>query len=87
MIRRDCLLIPAVIGATHATEKIKTGTDVTISCAEGDIGNVYQGTVAFQVTKTSVSELRQPRTAIMVNVGNSESMSRHAKSGNSDSGT
>ena len=76
-----------MIGATHATEKIKTGTDVTISCAEGDIGNVYQGTVAFQVTKTSVSELRQPRTAIMVNVGNSESMSRHAKSGNSDSGT
>ena len=49
--------IPAVVGATHATEKLKTGTNVTISCAEGDIGSVYQGTVAFDVTRTPVSEL------------------------------
>jgi pyruvate,water dikinase len=40
--------IPAVVGATHATEKLKSGTNVTISCAEGDIGSVYQGTVAFR---------------------------------------
>ena len=64
--------IPAVVGATHATEKLKTGTNVTISCAEGDIGNVYQGTIAFDVTRTPVSELRQPHTAIMVNVGTPE---------------
>src|SRR5450755_1555130 len=64
--------IPAVVGATHATEKLKTGTKVTISCAEGDIGSVYQGTVAFDVTRTPVSELRQPRTDIMVNVGTTE---------------
>ena len=64
--------IPAVVGATHATEKLKTGTNVTISCAEGDIGNVYQGTVAFDVTRTPVSTLRQPHTAIMVNVGTPE---------------
>src|ERR1035441_2895377 len=47
-------------------------TKVTISCAEGDIGSVYQGTVAFDVTRTPVSEHRQPRTAIMVNVGTPE---------------
>jgi pyruvate, water dikinase len=64
--------IPAVVGATHATEKLKTGTNVTISCAEGEIGSVYQGTVAFDVTRTPVSDLRQPRTAIMVNVGTPE---------------
>jgi pyruvate, water dikinase len=64
--------IPAVVGATHATEKLKTGTSVTISCAEGDIGNIYRGTVAFDVTRTPVSELRQPHTAIMVNVGTPE---------------
>ncbi len=64
--------IPAVVGATHATEKLKTGTNVTICCAEGDIGSVYQGTVAFDLTRTPVSELRQPRTAIMVNVGTPE---------------
>jgi pyruvate,water dikinase len=70
--------IPAVVGATHATEKLKTGTKVTISCAEGDIGSVYQGTVAFDVTRTPVSELRQPRTAIMVNVGTPEMAFRTA---------
>jgi pyruvate,water dikinase len=70
--------IPAVVGATHATEKLKTGTDVTISCAEGDIGSVYQGTVAFDVTRTPVSELKQPRTAIMVNVGTPEMAFRTA---------
>jgi pyruvate,water dikinase len=64
--------IPAVVGATHATEQLKTGTTVTVSCAEGDVGNVYQGTLAFDVTRTQVSELRQPRTPIMVNVGTPE---------------
>jgi pyruvate,water dikinase len=64
--------IPAVVGATHATDKHKTGTSVTISCAEGDIGSVYQGTVAFDVTRTPLSELSQPRTPIMVNVGTPE---------------
>ncbi|WP_439400093.1 phosphoenolpyruvate synthase (plasmid) [Bradyrhizobium sp. PMVTL-01] len=70
--------IPAVVGATLATERIKTGTEVTISCAEGDVGSVYQGKVAFDVTKTSVSEIRQPRTAIMVNVGTPEMAFRTA---------
>lgn len=64
--------IPAVVGATHATEKLKTGTTVTISCAEGEVGSVYQGALAFDVTRTPVSGLRQPRTAIMVNLGTPE---------------
>jgi pyruvate,water dikinase len=70
--------IPAVVGATHATEKLKTGTNVTISSAEGDTGNVYQGTVAFAVTRTPMSEFREPRTAIMVNVGTPEMAFRTA---------
>ena len=64
--------IPAVVGATHATEKLKTGAKVTVSCAEGDVGNVYRGMVPFGVIRTPISELRQPRTAIMVNVGTPE---------------
>jgi pyruvate,water dikinase len=64
--------IPAVVGASGATDKLKTGTKVTVSCAEGDVGNVYRGAVAFDVTRTPVSEFRQPRTAIMVNVGTPE---------------
>jgi pyruvate, water dikinase len=70
--------IPAVVGATHATEKLKTGAHVTISCAEGDIGNVYQGTVAFEITRTPLSELKAPRTPIMVNVGTPEMAFRTA---------
>ncbi len=70
--------IPAVVGATHATEKLKTGTNVTISCAEGEIGSVYRGRVAFDVTRTPMSELKQPRTAIMVNVGTPEMAFRTA---------
>ena len=70
--------IPAVVGAAHATEKLKTGTSVTISCAEGDVGNVYQGKVAFDISRTQVSELRLPRTSIMVNVGTPESAFRTA---------
>ncbi len=70
--------IPAVVGATHATERLKTGTAVTISCAEGDTGSVYQGAVTFDVTRTPVGELKQPRTAIMVNVGTPEMAFRTA---------
>jgi pyruvate,water dikinase len=70
--------IPAVVGATHATEKLNTGTNVTICCAEGDVGAVYQGMVAFDVTRTPLSELRQPRTPIMVNVGTPEMAFRTA---------
>jgi pyruvate,water dikinase len=70
--------IPAVVGATHATEKLKAGTKVTISCAEGDVGNVYQGAVAFDVTRTPLSELKAPRTPIMVNVGTPEMAFRTA---------
>ncbi len=70
--------IPAVVGATHATEKLKTGSHVTISCAEGDVGNVYQGAVAFDVTRTPVSAFKAPRTPIMVNVGTPEMAFRTA---------
>ncbi|MDN5001318.1 phosphoenolpyruvate synthase [Bradyrhizobium sp. GCM10027634] len=70
--------IPAVVGTGLATQKIKTGTEVTICCAEGDVGSVYQGKAGFDVTRTPVSQLRQPRTAIMVNVGTPEMAFRTA---------
>ena len=70
--------IPAVVGAALATEKLGTGTEVTVCCAEGDVGSVYQGRVEFGVTRTPLSELRQPRTAVMVNVGTPEMAFRTA---------
>jgi pyruvate,water dikinase len=64
--------IPAIVGATNAVKNLKPGTTVTISCAEGETGSVYEGTMAFEVTRKPLSELKQPRTAIMVNVGTPE---------------
>ncbi|UTD26804.1 phosphoenolpyruvate synthase [Bradyrhizobium sp. WD16] len=70
--------IPAVVGATGATTKLKTGTQVTISCAEGDVGNVYRGKVDFEVTRIPTSAFKQPRTEIMVNLGTPEMAFRTA---------
>ncbi len=62
--------IPAVVGTVDATSKIETGTEVTVSCAEGDVGRIYRGAIAYAVDRTEVSELQRPKTKIMVNLGN-----------------
>lgn len=64
--------IPAVIGADGATDVLRTGQVVTISCAEGDTGRVYDGNVPFHVERVDVKDLRRPHTRIMVNLGNPE---------------
>jgi len=64
--------VPAVVGAAAATEKLTAGAPVTVSCAEGDMGRVYDGKLPFEVTRVAVEELKRPRTAIMVNLGNPE---------------
>ena len=64
--------IPAVVGAENATVNIPAGENVTVSCAEGDAGKVYQGEIPFVVNKTDLSALRQPSTKIMINLGNPE---------------
>ena len=62
--------IPAVVGAGDATGELVTGTTVTVSCAEGETGRVYAGEAEVQVVSTDMSDLRRPRTKIMVNLGN-----------------
>jgi pyruvate,water dikinase len=62
--------VPAIVGATEATEKLSTGSSITISCAEGDVGRVYAGKLPFDITRVAASELKRPHTAIMVNLGN-----------------
>ncbi len=64
--------IPAVVGAEGATEKITAGRDVTISCAGGDEGIIYEGLLPFHIDKLSLKELKRPRTKIMMNLGNPE---------------
>ncbi|HKJ22647.1 MAG TPA: phosphoenolpyruvate synthase, partial [Gammaproteobacteria bacterium] len=64
--------IPAVVGADDATERLKDGDTVTVSCAEGDVGKVYGGQLDFEVETTDLSGLPRPATLIMVNLGNPE---------------
>ncbi len=62
--------IPAVVGAGDATTAVADGQEVTISCAEGDVGIIYSGRLAFEVETVDYSKLPKPRTKIMLNVGN-----------------
>jgi pyruvate,water dikinase len=64
--------IPAVVGAENATELIATGTEVTVCCAGGDAGVVYQGRLPFHCERLELKDLQRPRTRIMMNVGNPE---------------
>jgi pyruvate,water dikinase len=62
--------IPAVVGCADATSKLRTGDVVTVSCAQGAVGRVYAGALAFEKTSTDLSTLARPRTRVMVNLGN-----------------
>jgi pyruvate, water dikinase len=62
--------VPAVVGSEVATTTLRTGQRVTVSCADGEIGRVYDGAVPFEVTRLSAAALELPRTHIMVNLGN-----------------
>ncbi|MBK5101783.1 MAG: phosphoenolpyruvate synthase, partial [Desulfobacteraceae bacterium] len=64
--------IPAVVGAEDGTEKVHTGDEVTVSCAEGEEGKVYEGILPFHVEKLILKDLRRPKTKIMMNLGNPE---------------
>jgi pyruvate,water dikinase len=62
--------IPAVVGCGDATMRIKDGVGVTVSCAEGDTGHVYEGLLPFEHTTSETGELPEPPVRIMMNVGN-----------------
>jgi pyruvate,water dikinase len=64
--------VPAVVGAEGAVDKLATGRAVTVSCAEGEAGRVYDGALPFAVTCLATTEVSRPHTQIMVNLGNPE---------------
>jgi pyruvate,water dikinase len=61
--------IPAVVGTENATTTLRNGEVVTVSCAEGIQGRVYDGAVAFSTRDTDITALAMPRTRILVNIG------------------
>ena len=70
--------IPAIVGTHKATEILKTGMEVTLSCAEGEIGYVYEGLVPFEVEEINLENLPKTNTKIMMNVGNPESAFKYS---------
>ncbi len=62
--------IPAVVGCGNATELLKNGTLVTVSCAEGDTGFIYDGLLETEVTEVQRGTMPEIKTKIMMNVGN-----------------
>jgi pyruvate,water dikinase len=64
--------IPAVVGTENATTSIKSGDMVTVSCAEGDVGKVYEGKIPFEINKVDLSAMHRPKTKVMINLGNPE---------------
>ncbi|MGD1717108.1 phosphoenolpyruvate synthase [Dapis sp. BLCC M172] len=64
--------IPAIVGCGDATKVLMTGQEVTVCCAEGEEGKVYEGMVPFEVQETLLGDLPKTRTKILMNVGNPE---------------
>ncbi|MEQ1519777.1 MAG: phosphoenolpyruvate synthase [Aestuariivirga sp.] len=62
--------VPAIIGAEKATELLHNLQEITVSCAEGDQGFVYQGAAEFEVQSIDVSNLPKTSTAVMLNMAN-----------------
>ncbi len=64
------LNLPAIVGCGNATQVLKNGQEVTVSCAEGEEGRVYQGLLPFEVNEIHLENLPRTRTQILMNVGN-----------------
>jgi pyruvate,water dikinase len=62
--------VPCVVGTHEGTELIKQGQNITVSCAEGDTGIIYDGKLSFQRQEIDLESLPPTTTQIMVNVGN-----------------
>jgi len=64
--------IPCLVGCKTATEALRSGQDVTVSCAEGDEGHVYKGILKFEIEEHDLAGMPETKTKIMMNVANPE---------------
>jgi len=61
--------VPTVVGTITGTKKIKTGMKITVSCAGGETGKVFDGIIPFEIEKTDISNIAKTKTKITMNVG------------------
>jgi pyruvate, water dikinase len=64
--------VPAIVGCGDATQTLREGMHVTVSCAEGDTGKVYEGSVPFDVIDVALDKMPPSPVKLMMNVGNPE---------------
>lgn len=64
--------VPAVVGCNDATAKLVNGSSVTVSCAEGDTGYIYEGNLSFDIAETELDKLPELPFKLTMNVGNPE---------------
>ena len=64
--------VPTIVGVSGATQRLETGMDITVSCAEGEEGRIYEGIYEYRVESIDLSNFEQPKTKIYMNVGNPE---------------
>ena len=62
--------LPCVVGCGNATEKIKQGQNITVSCAEGEEGKVFAGLLKFRIHRISLKRIPKTKTKILLNIGN-----------------
>ena len=62
--------VPAVVGCGRATEQVNDGMPVTVSCAEGETGFIYEGELDFEIKRVELDRMPEPPSKIMMNVGN-----------------
>src|SRR5262249_21315472 len=71
--------IPAVVGTGNATTTLTSGQPITVCCAEGEEGRVYEGHLKFEIKEESLTNLPRTRTHVLMNVGNPEDAFRLAE--------
>jgi pyruvate,water dikinase len=70
--------VPAIVGCGNATDVLKTGTKVTVSCAEGDTGNIYTGSIKFSKREHNIASLPETATPVMMNVASPDIAFKYA---------
>lgn len=71
--------VPAIVGTVHATEILHVGEEVTVSCAEGESGQVYAGLIDYEITNLDLGNLAPTKTKLYMNVGNPDIAFKVAK--------
>ena len=64
--------IPCVVGTSDATKILKNNQQITVSCAQGEKGYIYNGILKFKVSRHNLAKLKKPKTKMMLNLGNPE---------------